>query len=347
MWRNRTLVRAKMAVGLALVLWSQTARPGITGWHGIPLATSIALALAAVGWISWAVAGPAGDTTPVTVWICWTGVAGSALLLLHPVSDVCWFALFACLVGGAALSTKVSAPLAAACTTTLLIGYLLHRGDALRTFAAVLFVAYAVGLGRRSHARAAMLDERARIAGELHDVLGHSLTALAVRVQAASVALEVAGDAERAREHLSAAARLVRSGQEEAVAAVRTLRDGAVGVHELAQRLIDASGLPARLTVEGTPRELSASTGMAVYRLLQEALTNAGKHAPGSEAQIVLRYEHGRLRITVDNETVTGVAAVTGEHGLGTMRERITQVGGAVASGVSGDRWQVRAWVPA
>jgi signal transduction histidine kinase len=192
-----------------------------------------------------------------------------------------------------------------------------------------------------------MLDERTRIAGELHDVLGHSLTALAVQVQAASAALQVTGDRERALAHLSTAERLVRSGQEEAVAAVRTLRDGDVGVHDLAQRLIDASGLPARLTVEGTPRELSAATGMAVYRLLQEALTNTGKHAPGSAAQIVLRYERGRLSITVDNDTVAGVEAVGGEQGLRTMRERIAQVGGAVISGAVGDRWQVRAWVPA
>jgi two-component sensor histidine kinase len=347
MWRSRNLVRAKMVLGLALVLWGQIALPGILGWHGTQLATTIALACTAVGWLGWAVTGPGGDSTAVMVWMCGTGLAGSVLLFLHPVSAVCWFALFACLVAGAALPTRVSAPLAGACVALLLIGYLLHRGHTLPTYASVLFVAYAVGLGRRSHARAAMLDERARIAGELHDVLSHSLTALAVQVQAASAALLVAGDRDRALTHLSSAERLIRSGQEETVAAVRTLRDGAVGVHELAQRLIDASGLPARLTVEGTPRELSAATGMAVYRLLQEALTNAGKHAPGSDTQIVLRYDRDRLTITVDNETVAGVEAVTGSHGLRTMRDRITQVGGAVASGAVGDRWEVRAWVPA
>ncbi|MFE9689629.1 sensor histidine kinase [Micromonospora sp. NPDC005806] len=340
-------LRAAMAAGLAFILWGEIAHSGILGLHGIQLATAIALAAAATGWIGWAVTGPRGTSVPLTVFVCWTGVAGSALLFVHPAPAVCWFTLWACVDAGAAQPARIGLPLAGVCCGILLAGYLLHRGDLLATLAAVAFVAYIVGRNRRDHARAAMLAERGRIAAELHDILGHSLTALSLHVQAASAALETIGDRDHALLQLAKAARLARSGQEETVAAVRTLRDGAVGVHELFKNLIDSSGLTADLAVHGKPRPLSPTTGMAVYRLLQEALTNAGKHAPGTDAAVTLSYEADTLTVTVHNKTVTGTDPVSGGHGLRAMRERITQVGGTLTTGAVGGHWHVEARVPA
>ncbi|WP_426509563.1 sensor histidine kinase [Dactylosporangium sp. McL0621] len=336
-----------MAAGLAFMIWGETAHPGIVGLHGARLATSITLAVAAVGWVGWAVTGPRGTSRPLTVFVCWTGLAGSVLLFVHPAPAVCWFTVFACVDAGAALSAAVGVPLAGACCAILVAGYVVGRGDALATFAAVAFVAYVVGSNRRSTARAAMLTERSRIATELHDILGHSLTALSLQVEAASAALETIGDTDLALAHLAKAARLTRSGQEETVAAVRTLRYGAVGVHDLVKQLIDTSGLAADLTVHGKPRPLSAITGMAVYRLLQEALTNAGKHAPGTKATVTLSYEPETVIVTVANATSAGSDAVSGGQGLHVMRERITQVGGTLVTGATGGLWRIEAQVPA
>jgi signal transduction histidine kinase len=336
-----------MAAGLAFIIWGETAHPGIVGPHGIRLVTAIALAVAAVGWIGWAVAGPTAVSPLTTVFVCWTGLAGSVLLYAHPATAVCWFTIFACFDAGANLRPRVGVPLVIVCCGVLVAGYGAHRGDALATFAAATFVVYVLGSNRRQAARSAMFSERARIATELHDILGHSLTALSLQVQAATAALESTDGRDRALTHLRKAARLARSGQEETMAAVRTLRDGAVGVHDLIGSLIDESGLPADLTVHGSPRPLPATTGMAVYRVLQEALTNAGKHAPGNDAAVTLSYEPKTVTVTVANLTGAATDAVSGGQGLRAMRERVTGVGGVLATEVDGDTWRVEARVPA
>lgn len=347
MFVRQGFLRAAAIAGLAFVLWGETAHPGIVGRHGHLLATAIALAVTATGWLGWAVAGPLGPSPLVTVFVCWTGLAGSVLLFVHPAPAVCWFAVFACLDVGATRPGRIGLPLVGACCAILVAGYLLHRGDLLATLAAVTGVAYVVGTSRRDHAAAAMLTERGRIAAEMHDILGHSLTALSLQIEAAAAALEAGDDSERALAHLARAASLTRSGQEETVAAVRTLRDGAVGVHDLVGKLIDSSGMAVGLTVHGKPRPLTAATGMAVYRLVQEALTNARKHAPGGHAEVSLSYQPERLTVTVDNTTVGDVEVVSGGQGLPVMRERITSIGGTLATGAAGGRWRVEAEVPA
>lgn len=344
---ERQWLRAAMVAGLAFIIWGETAHPGIVGAHGIPLVTAIALALAAAGWIAVAVVGPTTASPTATVFVCWTGLAGSVLLYVHPATAVCWFTIFACFDAGANLRARVGVPLVVVCCAVLVAGYGAHRGDALATFAATTFVVYVLGSNRRQAARSAKLTERARIAAELHDILGHSLTALSFQVEAAAAALEETDDRDRALTHLHKASRLARSGQEETMAAVRTLRDGAVGVHDLIGILIGDSGLPAGLTVNGTPRPLPATTGMAVYRVLQEALTNAGKHAPGNDATVTLSYEPKSVTVTVANKTGAAADAVSGGQGLRAMRERIAGVGGVLATEVDGDTWRVEARVPA
>ncbi len=343
---QRALLRAAMVAGLAFMLWGETAHRGIVGRQGTQLATAILLAVAAVGWLGWAVSGPRGTSRLLTVFVCWTGIAGSLLLYVHPAPAVCWFMLFACVDAGATLPGRIGIPLDAACVAILLAGYGAHRGDALATFAAVAFVAFVLGRNRQAAARAATLTERGRIAAELHDILGHSLAALSLQVQTASAALE-ADDREQALVHLAKAAQLARSGQEETVAAVGTLRDGEVGVHQLLGELVEASGLRADLTVQGRPRPLPATSGMAVYRLMQEALTNAAKHAPGTDTTVTLSYEPRALVVRIDNATAGVSAGVGGGHGLRAMRERVAAVGGSVNSGEAGGRWRVEARVPA
>lgn len=346
MVHRRNWPRAAMLLGLAFLLAGRVPQPGTVGLHGAPLATAIALGVTSVGWIAWALLGPFGDSTAITVSVCVSGVAGSALLVAYPSATVCWFMLFACIDAGSTRHRRTGIALTAVCVAILLGGFVTHRGYALATYAAIAFVAYVIGRNRSDYARAERFAERQRLAAELHDILGHSLTALSLRVQAATAILETGGDGELALDNLRTASRLARAGQDEAMAAVRTLRDGAVGLHDLARNLIDGAGAPVELTVAGTPRPMSAATGMAVYRLLQEALTNAGKHAPGAPATVRLEYGPHVLTVIVDNPTVPGTVTAGGGQGLPGMRERVRQVGGTVTAGAFGDHWRVEAVVP-
>ncbi len=204
-------------------------------------------------------------------------------------------------------------------------------------------------------AEQARTQERNRIARELHDVIGHTLTVSLLHVQGARLAVQHdPADAERA---LAEAERLGR----ECLAEVRTtmgmLRrdDPAAGTVPLP----GAGSLPAlvgqfrsagadvTLTVEGDPARLPATTGLAVYRITQEALTNAVKHAPGMPTEIRLAVSPAEVTLTADSRTARS-AGPGGGAGLGllSMRERAESLGGSCEAGPGGRGWLVRARLP-
>jgi signal transduction histidine kinase len=204
-------------------------------------------------------------------------------------------------------------------------------------------------------AEQARVQERNRIARELHDVIGHTLTVSLLHVQSARLAVEHdPADAARA---LAEAERLGR----ECLAEVRTTV-GMLREDDAADRIAPlpgASGLPAlveqyrsagadvTLTVDGDVAGLPATTGLAVYRIAQEALTNAAKHAPGAPTEVRLRVSAGEVTLTADSRTVP-VKGASGGAGLGvlSMRERAESVGGSCEAGPGGRGWLVRARLP-
>ncbi|MEV5753000.1 sensor histidine kinase [Actinoallomurus sp. NPDC052308] len=326
--------------------------------------------MSSAAWLGWAVLGPRGHSPALRATIAATGLAGSVLLVLHPQPAVYWFTFWACMDAATVFPRREGVALAGGCCGVLVTGYALGRGDALATFAAVTFVAYLVGRNRRLHvdraeqarllaeqtrqageerARAAVLAERGRIARELHDVLGHSLSALALRLEAADAVLELTGDREEARRHVGRARALARSGQEEAIAAVRTLREGEVELQEMINGLVAAfrqdTGASVRCDVTGTARPLPAESALAVYRAVQEALTNAGKHAPGADVEVRVDYTSDELAVEVTNGPgrVPAATAPGGGYGLTAMRERVRLAGGTVTSGSTEAGWRVRA----
>ena len=202
------------------------------------------------------------------------------------------------------------------------------------------------GLAERARAQ-----ERNRIARELHDVIGHTLTVSLLHVQSARLAVE--HDPADAARSLAEAERLGRECLAEVRTTVGMLREddaadrtaplpGAGGLPALVEQFRSA-GADVTLTVEGDIAGLPATTGLAVYRIAQEALTNAVQHAPGAPTEVRLRVSPGEVTLTADSRAVPGQGT-----GLGvvSMRERAESVGGSCEAGPGGRGWLVRATLP-
>jgi signal transduction histidine kinase len=198
----------------------------------------------------------------------------------------------------------------------------------------------------------ARAEERNRISRDLHDVIAHSLTVTLLHVMSARLAVEHdPADAARA---LAEAERLGRESLAEVRQVVGVLRDdghgesesgplpGAPGVPVLVERFRSA-GVPLSLSVDGDTDRLPATVGLALYRILQEALTNVIKHAPGAPTTVRIAVSAREVSLTVDSLGPPGTGA---GHGVGSMRERAESLGGSCEAGPSGAGWLVRACFP-
>jgi signal transduction histidine kinase len=195
--------------------------------------------------------------------------------------------------------------------------------------------------------RAAALDERSRIAREIHDVLAHSLGALGIQLQAAEVMLSERHDIDRALRSLAGSRRLVDEGLTETRRAVRALRTDAPPLPDALAALVDDR--PGALTVSGEPYAVAPAAGLALMRVAQEAVTNAAKHAEGKPPTIALDYTDHNVELRVENELSDAVASehpgTAGGYGLAGMHERLRLIDGELQAGPAGDRWVVRARV--
>ncbi|HEX4110015.1 MAG TPA: histidine kinase [Solirubrobacteraceae bacterium] len=208
---------------------------------------------------------------------------------------------------------------------------------------------------REEQLRAAAFAERGRIAGELHDVLAHSLSGAAIQLQGArmlgareQVPAEMQAAIERASE-------LVKGGLADARQAVGALRGERVPTVAQLPSLIEAfrqdMNLDASLSIVGAARELSTEASLALYRGAQEALTNVARYAPGARTAVVLAYGSDRTTLSIEDARAggprNGLRGVGGGRGLAGMRERVEQAGGTMRAGPSGEGWRVELDVPA
>ena len=202
----------------------------------------------------------------------------------------------------------------------------------------------------------AVLEERNRIAREIHDVLAHSLGALAIQIQAVRAVLTDDGDVERAVGMLTQAQRMASDGLVETRRAVQALRGDATRLDEqitnLAQTHRERHGTVVDFSIEGEPADLTPEATVAFIRTAQEALVNAAKHAPHQPVQVVLSYNDDALNLAITNplEVSNGapplLSGVNGGYGLTGMRERLLLIRGTLNAGPDGDCWAVRAQVP-
>lgn len=206
--------------------------------------------------------------------------------------------------------------------------------------------------------RMAVSDERTRIARELHDVVAHSVGVIVVQAEGARRVFE--RDPDRAREALDSIEQTARTALGEMRRSLGVLRreggraelEPQPGIEDLGELLAQAraGGLTVELAVEGEPTSLPHGVDLSAYRIVQEALTNAIKHAGPVRALVTVRYGEGQLELEVADDgpgpSANGAESRTG-HGLAGMRERVAAHGGALETGAGPEGgFLVRASLP-
>ncbi|MFI8091805.1 sensor histidine kinase [Streptomyces sp. NPDC086080] len=193
-------------------------------------------------------------------------------------------------------------------------------------------------------ARREVAEERGRIARELHDVVAHHMSVISVQTGLARFVFDTdRATARTALDTIDATGKEALDELRRMLMVLRSDGDGAPAgpmpglarLDEMAGR-IRSGGVPVTVTVEGTPRPLAPGVDLCAYRVVQEALTNVVKHAPGARAEIRLRYEPHQLIVSVTDDgegVISARVRSDGGHGLLGMRERAKLYGGQISIG--------------
>ena len=257
------------------------------------------------------------------------------------------------------------------CAIAFAAGWGLRTSEARAVAAAIR--ANAAETESREQARAAVAEERTRIARELHDILAHSVSVMVVQAGAAEQVVD--DDPEYVRRALAAIRVAGTSSLDEVRRVVSLLREsdaadglapqpGIAAIGELVAAA-EATGLEVDFEVSGTPHEVPPGLGLTAYRIVQEALTNVRKHSDARRARVAVRCEAETLTIEVDDDGTAVAAHGVGRtlaaaghaggghapgrhagHGLIGMRERTALYGGRLEAAASVDGFRVRAVIP-
>ncbi|HZP72574.1 MAG TPA: histidine kinase [Gaiellaceae bacterium] len=333
----RLAMRFAWLVVLAAVIVAHGNRPAFA----LPL-----LAVACVGWVGWA----ASFHVPsrqlhAAFFVVLIGVAGGVLSIAS--SAGVGLLAAAAVASGTTFDLRRAVPLALCGPAALALASWAHNwsNDLVFGGAAAALGGLVGGMSRRQAEQRVQESARAELARELHDVLAHTLSALAVQLEAVEAVLET-GDREKLTSLVQRSRRLVASGIDEAAGAVRALRDEPLPIADRLADLLAQDGIPLR--VEGAPRALPPKAGLALYRATQEAVTNARKHAPGAATEVSLAFRTDATVVTVRNGVSTRRGAANGSGlGLQGMRERLELAGGSLAASPSENGFTVEATVPA
>jgi signal transduction histidine kinase len=177
----------------------------------------------------------------------------------------------------------------------------------------------------------AMTQERNRLAREIHDNLGHTLTIVNVQIEAAKVVMD--SDPTRALDAMNKAQELTQKGLTRVRESVAALRESPVSNRPLAEAIASlvkeaqSTGLVTELKVAGEPQALENKVALALYRAAQEGLTNVCRHARASRVDVLLDFQTSEVRLEVRDNGV-GAAETTGGFGLLGIRERVQLLGG-------------------
>ena len=323
------------------------------GWVQVAVVCTMAAAGVALSWLQ-----PLGATDLAAGVAAWMAITRLPLPAGFVVASLAG-------VGQAAATARTgstSAVVAVVLLTVLLglVAYLMRQGRDAQTQTELLLAQLADA--RDAQAEAAVVAERGRIAAELHDVLAHALSGAALQLQGARLLADRAQPDPRLVEAIERAARLVADGLVNARRAVRTLRGAELpSLTQLDQLVADARRdlrLDITLEVNGTPTPLPPEQALALYRGVEEALTNAARHAPGAAVRVEVEYRPADTTIQVQNTPPTpaptgtpeypspDLARLGGGNGLAGLHERLQHLGGSVDAGPHEGGWRVRLTVP-
>ncbi len=210
-------------------------------------------------------------------------------------------------------------------------------------------------LEREENARAAVAEERARIARELHDVVAHAISVVVVQARGGRKVMD--HDREETRRAFDAIERTGEQALGEMRRLLGMLREGdpttvrapqpSLARLDALAEAMRASGLPVEVSVEGDPVELAPGVDLAAYRIAQEALTNALKHAGPAVARVQVTYDADAVCIAVTDDGKGGDNGSCTGNGLVGVRERVAVVGGELTAGpLDGGGFGVSARLP-
>ncbi len=379
--RQATLLRV---LGLALIGWTVFDSEHFAVGHGRDVVISVLFVVNSIAWAYWTATAARHSRLLHEARLSWDvyalAAAGGVLLGASPDSAASAFVFVAC--AGAGIRTDTTTALRVTVLGILAMGI----SGLLYTDAAITIVAYALGFtattfaagGRResvlrseqtelllaqtqrSHeeqVRAARLEESTRIAREIHDVLAHALAGLTIQLEATAALLEQGADRETVLARVHHAHELARDGLRETRLAVGALRGERTATRQRLDQLLahfgnDAETAP-RLTVTGELDRLGADHADTVVRVIQEALTNVRKHAPGAEVSVAVTVEAERVTVLVEDRIAVpatvqagALADSGGGWGLPGMRERAVALGGTLSAGPTPSGWTVELQLP-
>ncbi|MGH2862201.1 MAG: sensor histidine kinase [Solirubrobacteraceae bacterium] len=375
-----TSVRGRVATllrlgGFAAVTWSIFSAPTAPATSGRGLVVLSAFIPACIGWLTWTFW--SSRQTFMTPDLYVMAICGGIMQSASP-SSAASVLTFVVAMGAAARCGLLNGLLMAALGAGAIgVGAIVYERDALTVLAYALgFAATTLGGAnirqsrmrleqtelllaqtQRSHEeqlRSARLEESARIARTIHDVLAHTLAGLVIQLEATDALLAQGTEAETIRERVQRAHGLAREGLQEARRAVGALRgDAAASAPAPAaiSALIGQYEHPIEFTVSGDAERLQGPAGEAVLRVIQEALTNIRKHAPGAAVTVEVAVAVAALEVTVENRALVSVArpslaASGGGYGLRGMRERAAELGGSLTAGPTREGWRVALHLP-
>jgi signal transduction histidine kinase len=375
---DRRPATAIRLIGLAIVTWTVLHSSHSPAGSGRGLVVLIAGAITLAAWLVWMLWSSTKQVLTPDVWAL--AIAGGVLLGATPSSAASVTIFVAASVSSMRVGLLRAAPVIAASIVAQATSILIYDSSGLGLLAYALGqVAVALGASnvrqmrvradqaelllaqtQRSHEeqlRVARLEESARIAREIHDVLAHALAGLTIQLEATAVLVEQGVERAVVLERLRQAHELAREGLQETRRAVGALRGERPAAGTAIKALVAGYGAdgnaPAELRLAVDPSVLTATAGEAVVRVVQEALTNVRKHAPGAAVTVTIDRDAERDLLVVIEDTpavgatVPGVitkgaalANTGGGYGLRGMRERAELLGGTLAAGAAGDGWR-------
>jgi signal transduction histidine kinase len=377
---NRAATALRLA-GLAAIVWSVFAAHHPPAGSGRGLVVAVLLAVVVAAWLAWTVR-PRSDHITPDLWVL--AAAGGLLTGASPGSGASATVFIAVVAAGIRVELSPAALVVVIAVLALGVAVIVYDQSALGWLAYTLgfTAALLAASGRRqsqvraeqaelllaqtqrSHEeqlRAARLQESTRIAREIHDVLAHALAGLTLQLEATGALVEQGADRETVLARVRRAHELAREGLRETRRAVGALRGEAVaapaGIEALVDEYRTTADSPVNLTIDGDPGRLAGPTGQAVLRVLQEALTNVRKHAPGADVSIAVHAGSGpaedvvvvvddQLRHSPPGPAANGLATSGGGYGLQGMRERAQLLGGTLNAGAAAGGWRVELRLP-